>query len=187
LSQSDYEKYERPEVVVACVIENKANKVLMLEQKKWGFKSPSWKRWVIPGGHLHGEPVQVLNDKNRDETLLDAMIREIREETSIIVLDADRSQVHFVGVFTVKYPDEYYRRAYFIVFLFYYKVPENVTRFRNNSESSAWDWIDVDNASQKPVCKNSNGDEINVTSWTVSALRIVQHWKETQELTLEAI
>src|SRR5690349_6107396 len=61
-----------PRVVVAAILLNKEGSVFLARFPKWGNS------WAIPGGKVeYGEP------------LLNALRREVREETAINIVDAD--------------------------------------------------------------------------------------------------
>jgi nucleoside triphosphatase len=62
----------RPYVVVAAILLNKEGAVFLARFPKWG------NRWAIPGGKVE-----------YGESLLNALRREVREETSINIVGAD--------------------------------------------------------------------------------------------------
>jgi ADP-ribose pyrophosphatase YjhB (NUDIX family) len=66
-------------VSVAVVIEGEENKILLI----WEGDLPYHKYWVIPGGYV-----------NPDETVKQAVVREVREETGLEILPTK-----FVGVY----------------------------------------------------------------------------------------
>jgi nucleoside triphosphatase len=61
---------QRPEVVVAAIIFNVKREVLLCKSAKWNNK------YVVPGGHVE-----------IGETLEEALIREVKEETNLEVYD----------------------------------------------------------------------------------------------------
>lgn len=81
------------EVIGGAYILNDKNQVLLFQSPKWGHK------WTIPGGHI--EP---------GETIAQAIIREIKEETN---LDVDISDIFSLEEKLVCPPD-FKRSAHFI-------------------------------------------------------------------------
>lgn len=86
---------ERVELTVLCLVEN-GDKILLLNRK-----DSSWSGYTLPGGHVEpGEPV------------IDAVIREMKEETGLDVIDP-----HLVGI--KNFPiDKDAKDSRYIVFLF---------------------------------------------------------------------
>jgi len=66
-------------VSVAAIIEGEEHKILLI----WEGDLPYHKSWVVPGGYV-----------NPDETVKQAIIREVREETGLEILPTK-----FVGVY----------------------------------------------------------------------------------------
>lgn len=62
------------DTIAKVVIIDAKNRVLMLKRSKYLKKYPN--RWDLPGGHLHV-----------DESLLDGLAREVKEETSLTIED----------------------------------------------------------------------------------------------------
>ena len=86
---------ERVELTVLCLVEN-GDKILLLNRK-----DSSWSGYTLPGGHVEpGEPV------------IDAVIREMKEETGLDVIDP-----RLVGI--KNFPiDKDAKDGRYIVFLF---------------------------------------------------------------------
>lgn len=86
---------ERVELTVLCLVEN-GDKILLLNRK-----DSSWSGYTLPGGHVEpGEPV------------IDAVIREMKEETGLDVIDS-----RLVGI--KNFPiDKDAKDGRYIVFLF---------------------------------------------------------------------
>ena len=62
------DKTERVELTTLCLI-YQGNKLLLQDRKK-----EDWKGYTFPGGHV-----------NRNESIVDAVIREIKEETGLTI------------------------------------------------------------------------------------------------------
>ncbi len=79
------------DTIAKVVIIDEKNRVLMLKRSKYLEKYPN--KWDLPGGHLHV-----------DETLLDGLKREVKEETSLEIQDPifieKKDRTHF---FMAKY------------------------------------------------------------------------------------
>ena len=84
---------EQPVVTVGALIYNDAGRVLMVRTQKWSHL------WGIPGGKT-----------KLGETSIDALRRELKEETD---LDVDR--IEFVLVQDCIFSNEFYRRAHFVL------------------------------------------------------------------------
>ncbi len=82
-------------VVVAPLIVNEKSEILLV-------KSQKWKGWVMPGGHVEFR-----------ETLIEAVIREAKEETN---LDIEPKGIINSGD-TIN-PSTFYKKAHFIYFHF---------------------------------------------------------------------
>jgi nucleoside triphosphatase len=88
---TDEKKY--PEVVVAAVIYNDKNEILLTKASKWGDY------WQIPGGHVE-----------LGETCEEALKREILEETGLEI-----DNIEFDTMQDSVYPKEFERKAHFVM------------------------------------------------------------------------
>ena len=106
------DRTERAELTVLCLIE-KGSEILLQNRVK-----QDWQGYTLPGGHI--EP---------GESVVDAVVREIREETGLTVLDP-----HLCGV--KQFPIEGGR---YLVFLF---KAESFTGVLRASEEGSVEWIE---------------------------------------------
>lgn len=104
------------EVVVAAIIINSANEVLLCKSHKWDDK------YVIPGGHV-----------KFGETLEQALIREVKEETGLEVFD-----LSLAGVKENVLKDTHGKKRHFIVFDFECKTHMTDVVLNNEAESYLW-------------------------------------------------
>ncbi len=88
------------EVVSSAFIENTEGKILVTKSPKWHGK------WTIPGGHI-----------DPGETIIDAAIRETKEETGLIVKAID-----IVAWGELINPPDFHRPAHLIYFDVYCKL-----------------------------------------------------------------
>ena len=115
---------QRPEVVVAAIIFNSKNEVLLCKSEKWLNK------YVVPGGHVEG-----------GETLEEALIREVKEETNLGVYDlslvALKDTAQNISELNPK--SGYPVAKHYIVFDFTCKTNDNIVKL--NHEASEYVWI----------------------------------------------
>jgi phosphoglycolate phosphatase-like HAD superfamily hydrolase/ADP-ribose pyrophosphatase YjhB (NUDIX family) len=117
-----------PVVTVGALIFNAAGQVLMIRTHKWSDL------WGIPGGKIKwGEPA------------VDALRREIREETNLEVSD-----VEFVLVQDCIGSEEFYRPAHFVL-LNYVCRCVGEPEVRLNHEAREFRWTTVDEALAMPI------------------------------------
>jgi|SRR5579872_294807 len=111
------------ELVAGVIIENENDEILLTLSTKWGDK------WVLPGGHI--EP---------GEKIIDAMVRETKEETGFVI--------NPVGIFNwgeVIGSKDFHRPAHFIYFDVYGKVIGGSLQL-DKTELTASQWISPQNA-----------------------------------------
>ncbi len=92
MSEEKEKKY--PEPVVAAIIYNDKSEILLIQSPKWG----EGKLWMIPGGHIE-----------IGETAKEALRREIKEETGLIINNID-----FLICGDGIYPEYFYKKKHFI-------------------------------------------------------------------------
>ncbi len=108
-----------PISTVGALILNDRNECLMVRTRKWSDK------WGIPGGKIR-----------RGETAIDALVREIREETQLELHD-----IKFVMVQDCVNSTEFYRKAHFV--LLNYVARAGSTNVRLNDEAQEFRWTDL--------------------------------------------
>lgn len=83
-------------------------------------KTSKWKgKWGIPGGKV-----------KQGETLIEALIREIKEETN---LDINEKQCEYITFFESIYDNEFYKPTHMILFNYLIKV-ESISNLKVNNE-----------------------------------------------------
>ncbi|MBI4054149.1 MAG: NUDIX hydrolase [Candidatus Doudnabacteria bacterium] len=110
-----------PKFSIALCVCQYDGKILMLRRSE---KKPSeGGKWGFPAGKINGE-----------ETEVRALIREVREETGIIL---DPTQIIFVKTVYVRYP------AFdFVSHLFFYEFFQETEIVLNRQEHSEYAWIE---------------------------------------------
>ncbi|VVB77281.1 ADP-ribose pyrophosphatase [uncultured archaeon] len=112
------------EFVCGAVIEEDDGKVLFVKSPKWSDK------WVTPGGHV--EP---------GEKILDAIVREVSEETGLKVKPVDI--VSFGELINSK---DFHRPAHMVYLDVYCKAPDITTLKLDGRELTAHLWVRPDEA-----------------------------------------
>jgi phosphoglycolate phosphatase len=124
----DFEEEHPPIVTVGGLIFNGAGQVLMLRTHKWS------NLWGIPGGKIKwGEPA------------MDALRREIKEETNLDVTD-----IEFVLAQDCIHSKEFYRDAHFVL-LNYACQREGEAQVKLNDEAREFRWVTVADALEMPI------------------------------------
>lgn len=115
------DRTERIELTTLCLV-RRGEQILLQNRVK-----ADWRGYALPGGHV--EP---------GESIVDAVVREIREETGLLL--------HSVSLRGVKqFPIDSGR---YVVFLFYSEDFEGELHF---SEEGKVEWIDRDRITQLPT------------------------------------
>jgi phosphoglycolate phosphatase len=117
-----------PVATVGALVFDQAGQVLMVRTRKWS------NRWGIPGGKI----------KHR-ETALEALRRELKEETNLEV-----DEVRFVLVQDCIDSPEFYREAHFIL-LNYTAVRTGSTPVQLNDEAEEFRWVPLDETLRLPL------------------------------------
>jgi ADP-ribose pyrophosphatase YjhB (NUDIX family) len=117
-----------PVATVGALIFNQAGDVLMIRTHKWSD------RWGIPGGKIKwGEPS------------LDALRREIKEETNLAIRD-----IEFVLVQDCIQPPEFYRDAHFLLLNYTCRCAGR-PRVKLNDEAREFRWVTPEQALAMPI------------------------------------
>lgn len=145
---------EKVELTVLCMIQD-GNKVLLQNRIK-----EDWKGYTFPGGHVEA-----------GESFVDAVVREMKEETGLEILDP-----RLVGI--KQFPIENGR---YIVLLF------KATKFRGDvvsSEEGEMEWIELENLSKVNVVEDFfdlmkvlNDPSINEFQYTIEGDEWIVHLK----------
>jgi phosphoglycolate phosphatase len=112
-----------PICTVGAAMFNDANEVLMIRTQKWS------NLWGIPGGKT-----------KYGETSIDALRREIKEET-----DLDISDIEFVLVQDCIHSKEFYREAHFVLLNYSCRVRGKVD-VKLNEEAQEFCWVSIKDA-----------------------------------------
>jgi phosphoglycolate phosphatase len=124
----DFEEEHPPIVTVGGLIFDGTGKVLMLRTHKWS------NLWGIPGGKIKwGEPA------------MDALRREIKEETNLEV-----TEIEFALVQDCIHSKEFYRDAHFVL-LNYTCRCNGEAQVKLNDEAREFRWVTVAEALEMPI------------------------------------
>ena len=111
---------KKVEVTVGGLIFDADNRILLCKSSKWN------NQWVIPGGHVE-----------YGETLEDALIREIKEETNLTVKDLRLASMQ------ESIEDESFHRPRHMLFVdFFCKAVSNDVRLNDEADDYAWVALD---------------------------------------------
>ena len=114
-----------PIATVGALIYNDAGQVLMIRTHKWSH------HWGIPGGKIKG-----------NEPSLDALAREVREETGLTISD-----IRFELVQDCIEPPEFYKKAHFLLLNYTAKVNGDDAVVLND-EAETYKWVSPEEAAQ---------------------------------------
>ncbi len=117
-----------PIPTVGGLISDDAGRVLLMRTNKWS------NLWGIPGGKIEW-----------GETSLDALRREVMEETGLSIAD-----IEFVCVQDAVHPPEFYKDAHFLLLNYTCRAP-GIQTVRLNSEAQEFRWLTLEEAFQLPL------------------------------------
>jgi nucleoside triphosphatase len=116
-----------PEPTVGALIFNDQDQLLIVKTHKWHGN------YTIPGGHVE-----------LGEHLIEALEREIREETGLQLRDAK-----FVCYQEFVYDECFWQDRHFVFFDFLCRV--NSGQVQLNDEAEAFVWVDLDQVENYPI------------------------------------
>ncbi|MGB2965018.1 MAG: NUDIX domain-containing protein [Anaerolineales bacterium] len=116
-----------PEPTVGALIFNPEGKLLLVKTHKWKGK------YTIPGGHVE-----------LGETLVDALKREVAEETGLEVVNHE-----FLCYQEFIYDPSFWEQRHFIFFDFI--VQANDQEVQLNDEAQEYLWVDLKDAYSYPI------------------------------------
>ena len=116
-------KYPHPAVTVDCVVFTADDKVLLIQRKN----EPCKGRWAFPGGFM-----------NIDETAEQAVVRELAEETTIVISETDVFQI---GAYTAVDRDPRER----VITIAYFAEIEKTVKVKGSDDASIARWFSLDN------------------------------------------
>jgi len=116
-----------PEPTVGALIFDGQNRLFLMRSHKWKGK------YVIPGGHIE-----------LGETMVDALKREVKEETNLDIRD-----IEFVCFQEFIHDDRFWQRRHFL--FFDYACRTDSTEVILNHEAQEYVWIDLERALELPV------------------------------------
>ena len=109
-----------PEPTVGALIFNPQGKLFLMKSHKWGGK------YVIPGGHIE-----------LGETAIDALKREVKEETGLDIFD-----IEYIGMQEFIFDPEFWKKRHFI--FLDYACKTNSTEVTLNSEGQEFGWFSLE-------------------------------------------
>jgi ADP-ribose pyrophosphatase YjhB (NUDIX family)/predicted HAD superfamily phosphohydrolase YqeG len=121
---SDVPPHYIPTATVGALIFDETDHVLMIRTYKWSHK------WGIPGGKI-----------KTDEPSTDAIIREVKEETGLLIED-----VRFVFYQDCIRSTEFYKPAHFLLLNYTARVKGRMPSVILNDEADAYGWFPLEKA-----------------------------------------
>ncbi len=111
-----------PEPTCGALIFNPEGKVFLMKSHKWKD------HYVVPGGHVE-----------LGESLVDALVREIKEETGLDIYD-----IEFVSFQEAVFDRNFWKKKHFIFFDF--RCRTDSLDVKLNSEAQSYVWVSLDDA-----------------------------------------
>ncbi len=118
---------DRPLVCVGALVSDGDGRVLLARTTKWRGL------WGVPGGKV-----------DWGETLLDAVAREFREETGLILRDIQYAQTQEAVL-----SPEFHKPSHML--LFDYFAWTDSTEIMPNEEIAEWAWVTLEEATSYPL------------------------------------
>ena len=116
-----------PEPTVVGLIFNPEGKLLLVRSHKWR------NQYVVPGGHIE-----------LGETMLEALKREIKEETGLEIFD-----IEYIGYQEFIFDEAFWKNRHFIFFDFACKTDSKDVKL--DSESEEYEWVSLDDVFNLPI------------------------------------
>jgi len=116
-----------PEPTVGGLIFNLDGELLLVRSHKWR------NQYVVPGGHIE-----------LGETMLEALKREIKEETGLEIFD-----IEYIGYQEFIFDEAFWKNRHFIFFDFACKTDSKDVKL--DSESEEYVWIALDEVFNLPI------------------------------------
>ncbi len=105
-----------PEPTVGALIINEHEKIFLFKTHKWG------NNYAIPGGHIE-----------LGETMQEALIREVKEETNLNIFD-----IQFFCFFEVIFDTQFWQKKHFIFFDFICRTTDSLVILNDEAEEYVW-------------------------------------------------
>ncbi len=116
-----------PEPTTGALVFDPKGRLFLMKSHKWEGK------WVIPGGHV-----------DLGERIVDAVKREVKEETNLDVYDLE-----FVCVQEFIHGDGFWKKKHFI--FFDYACKTDSTEVVLNEEAQEYTWVSLDELRTLPI------------------------------------
>jgi len=116
-----------PEPTVGALIFGPDERLFLMSSHKWKGK------YVVPGGHIE-----------LGETMIDALRREIKEETNLDIRD-----IEFVCFQEFIHDGRFWQKRHYI--FFDYACRTDSTDVILNEEAQEYTWVEIDRALELPV------------------------------------